>query len=102
MSYRVTKQRLGQLAQMRAAKARKREAAPAPDYPTQLPELRRRIVIIDYDFGERIHTLDLYRSNRIDCYRVNVDGQPWKDRMGWSRILSGLRKSLPRVGAMNE
>ena len=97
MTYRVTKKRRNQLAMMRAAKGRKREAGPAPDYPPQLPELRRRIVIIDYDFGEKVHTLDLYRTNRIDMYRVHVDGQPWKDRMGWSRILTGLRKSLPRV-----
>lgn len=74
-------------------------AAPAPDYPQTLPGLRRRIIIQDYDFGERIHTLDLYKTDRIDCYRVVVDGRPWQDRLGWSKILAGLRKSLPRVGA---
>lgn len=74
-------------------------ALPAPDYPPALPELRRRIVITDYDFGERVHTLDLYRTNRVDCYKVHVDGKPWKARIGWSKILEGLRKSLPRVGS---
>jgi len=64
-----------------------------------LPFLRRRIVITNYDFGEVVHTLDLYRSDRVDCYTVHVDGKPWKDRIGWSRILSELRKSLPRVAA---
>ena len=62
-----------------------------------LPHLRRRIVITDYDFGEKVHTLDLYRTGRVDCYAVHVDGQPWRASMGWSRILAGLRKSLPRV-----
>jgi hypothetical protein len=72
---------------------------PAPDYLPALPELRRHIVISDYDFGETVHTIDLYRTNRVDCYRVHVDGKPWKARLGWSKILEGLRKSLPRVGA---
>ena len=84
---------------MRAAKAEKREAGTAPDYPASLPDIRRRIVIIDYDFGEHIHTLDLFRTNRVDCYRVVADGVEWKDRIGWSRILAGLRKSMPRVAA---
>jgi hypothetical protein len=62
-----------------------------------LPHLRRRIVIADFDFGEKVHTLNLYRTRRVDCYAVHVDGQPWRASMGWSRILAGLRKSLPRV-----
>jgi len=99
MAYRVTKQRRQQLAAMRAAKAEKRMVQPAPEYPAALPYLRRRIVIIDHDFGERIHTLDLYRTNRRDCYRVVADGVEWKERIGWSRILAGLRKSMPRIGA---
>lgn len=99
MTYRVSKKRREQLAQMRAARAVKRMNGDALDYPVARPLLRRRIVITDYDFGERAHTLDLYRSDRIDCYNVHVDGQPWKRRIGWSRILSGLRKSLPRVSA---
>jgi hypothetical protein len=74
-------------------------AGPAPDYPIVLPGLRREIIIIDHDFGERVHRLALYKTSRIDCYRVEVDGRPWKERIGWSQILAGLRKSLPRVGA---
>lgn len=97
--YRVTRKSAEQRQAMRLARDAKRMAAPAPDYPPELPDLRRRIIIIDYDFGERIHTLDLYRTNRIDCYRVVADGIEWKDRIGWSKLLSGLRKSMPRVGA---
>lgn len=55
------------LARMRAGKDAARMERPAPDYPPTLPELRRRIVIQDFDFGEKIHTLDLYRTNRVDC-----------------------------------
>ena len=100
--YRLTRKAEAQrdkLAAMRRGMDAARAAAPAPEYPVALPDLRRRIVITDYDFGERVHTIDLYRTDRVDCYRVVADGRPWKDRMGWSKILAGLRKSLPRVSA---
>lgn len=99
MTYRKTRRSKETLARMQAGRARARMERPEREYSPELPELRRRIVITDYDFGERTHTLDLYRTNRIDCYRVHVDGKPWKARIGWSKILEGLRKSLPRVGA---
>lgn len=73
--------------------------SPEQEYPSGLPDLRRQIIIRDFDFGEKIHTLDLYRTDRVDCYRVVADGVEWKERIGWSKILAGLRKSLPRVGA---
>lgn len=100
--YRMTKKAEAQrtkLANMRRARAVARMAEPAPDYPRPMPELRRQIIIRDFDFGETIHTLDLYRTNRIDCYRVVADGVEWKERIGWSKLLAGLRKSMPRVGA---
>ena len=99
MAYRKTRRSKETLAKMRAGRDATRMARPAPDYPPSLPELRRRIVITDYDFGERVHTLDLYRTSRVDCYKVHVDGKPWKARIGWSKILEGLRKSLPRLGS---
>ena len=99
MTYRSTSKYRAQLAAMRAAKEAKRMAAPTPDYPPDLPDLRREILIIDHDFGLREHRLTLYRTRRVDCYRVEVDGKPWADSMGWSRILAGLRKALPRVSA---
>ena len=68
----------------------------APDNP--LPELRRVIEITDYDSGQPVtHRIELYRSDRIDCYRAVVDGRLWKTRIGWSRVLEGLRKALPRL-----
>lgn len=102
MAYRKTRRSREQIARMHEGKARARMARPAPERAAELPELRRRIVITDYDFGERVHTLDLYRTNRVDCYRVHVDGKPWKQRIGWSNILAGLRKSMPRVEAFND
>ena len=62
-------------ARMRASKERKRLEGSTPDYPPDLPELRRKIIIIDYDFGEKRYEMDLYRSNRRDCYKVVVDGR---------------------------
>jgi hypothetical protein len=100
--YRLTKkaevQRTKLAAMRRGADAKRLESA-APDYPAALPELRRQIIIRDFDFGEKIHTLDLYRTDRVDCYRVVADGAEWKERVGWSKILAGLRKSMPRVSA---
>ncbi len=100
--YRLTKKaeaQLTKLAGMRRGANARRMDSPAPSYPNMLPDLRREIIIIDHDFGERIHRLMLYRTDRVDCYRVVADGVEWKDRIGWSKILAGLRKSMPRVGA---
>lgn len=99
MAYRVTRRSAETISRMREARASRRIAGPAPDYPPILPDLRRRIVITDYDHGERVHTLDLYRTSRIDCYRVVAGGVEWKRRIGWSKILAGLRKSLPRLSS---
>ena len=57
MAYRKTSKYAAQLAAMRAAKAARRMAAAAPDYPSELPALRREILIIDHDFGRREHRL---------------------------------------------
>ncbi|MEW6647154.1 MAG: hypothetical protein AB1450_08155 [Pseudomonadota bacterium] len=97
--YRRTNRYRQRLAAAREARERLRLDGDAPDYPAELPHLRRRIVIIDYDHGRVVHRLDLYRSDRIDCYRVVADGQPWKARAGWSAVLAGLRKSMPRVAS---
>lgn len=102
MSYRLTKKaesQRNQLEAMRRGKVAARMERPAEERAPELPALRRRIVIEDWDFGHRVHVLELHRTNRIDTYRVTVDGKPWKDHIGWSAILAGLRKSMPRVGA---
>ena len=99
MSYRVTA-KAKEYARKRLAKEAKRLAGPAPDYPPDMPELRRRIVIESFDFGHDVHVMEFYRTNRIDCFRVVVDGKEWKKRIGFSMALAGLRKSLPRVGSV--
>ena len=100
MAYRKTKRSAEQLARMRAARDAARMARPAQERVPDLPLLRRRIEIIDYDFGERRHVIELYRTNRIDSYRVVADGQEWKAMCGWSGVLAGIRRALPRLASM--
>lgn len=97
MAYRKRTRHSKKLAMMREAKERKRLEGPAPDYPPDLPQLRRRVIVIDYDFGRVVHRIDLYKSDRIDCYRAVADGVPWKARIGWAKILETMRKSFTRV-----
>jgi hypothetical protein len=64
---------------------------------SEIPKLRRVIEITDFDSGEPVvHKLELYRTDRIDCYDVYVDGAIWKKRIGWSKILAGIRRAMPR------
>ena len=103
MTYRLTnkaKRQREKLSAMRRGRERARLDGPAPDYPAALPDLRRRIVVEDFDFGHDIHVLEFFKTNRVDCFRVVVDGKEWKRRIGFSKALAGLRKSLPRVGAV--
>ncbi len=97
--YRQRQKNSKKLRAMRDAKEQKRLESAAPAYPADLPALRRRIIIIDYDFGKVVHRLDLYRTDRVDCYRAVADGQPWQRRIGWSRVLEGIRKSFIRVSS---
>jgi len=71
-----------------------------PDYPQELPDLRRRIIIIDYDFGEVVHVIEMHRTNRIDQYRVVADGKEWKQRAGWSKVLEELFEGTGERDAM--
>ena len=60
----------------RAEREHRRLEGTAPDYPPELPELRCRIVVEVFDSGGVVrHELKLYRSSRIDCYVVVVDGK---------------------------
>lgn len=97
MTYRKRTTYSQKLKNMREAKERKRMESEPPDYPHELPDLRRRIIIIDYDFGEVVHVIEMHKTNRIDQYRVVADGKEWKRRAGWSKVLEGLRKSFMRV-----
>jgi len=95
--FRKSKKYAALCARMRAAKEALRLASIPPDYPPPLPNLRRRLIVEDYDTGTIIrHEFLLYKTDRIDCYRVEVDGSPWKPRIGFSAVLAGLRLALPR------
>lgn len=79
------------------ASKQKRGISDPQDRPQPVPELRRIVLVIDFDFGITSHVFKLYKTNRIDSYRVEVDDQPWKRSIGWARVLERLRKALPRV-----
>jgi hypothetical protein len=49
--------------------------------------------------GEVTHTIELYRTNRVDCYRVVADGGEWKRRLGWAKVLEAIRKNFIRVAS---
>ncbi|WP_305046348.1 hypothetical protein [Geoalkalibacter sp.] len=88
------------MARARAAKEKIRLEGPSPDYPVKLPQVRRRVIVEDYDFGETVrHEFVLERSNRTDCYRVIVDGVTIPSRMGWAKTLEMVRKAFVRVAA---
>ena len=81
--YRLTKKAAQtRLEAMRRGRERARINGPAPDYPQPLPDLRRRIVVESFDFGHEIHVMEFYRTNRIDCFRVVVDGKETHCRPG--------------------
>lgn len=84
---------------MNNARERKRLESPKPDSPIILPDLRCRITIEQFDFGYRQHILELFKTSRKDCYMVYVNDKLWKWKVGMSKILEGIRKSMPRVSA---
>lgn len=98
--YRSRKKISKKLAAMRAAKERIRLESDAPDYPPALPNLRRIVIIIDFDFGKTVNIIKLFKTNRIDCYRAEVDGKVWKEKIGWAKTLEGIRKSFLRVNSV--
>lgn len=87
------------MARARAAKDLLRLDGPVPNYPPDLPDVRRRLIVEDYDCGEAVrHEFVLHRSGRIDCYLVCVDGKMIPGRFGWSMVLAMVRKAFVRVG----
>ena len=83
---------------MRRGKDRARMAREPRGRMPELPLLRREVIVIDFDSGAPVtHTLHLFRCGRVDQYRAEADGKPWKDRIGWSRVLAGLRKAYQRL-----
>jgi hypothetical protein len=82
---------------MSHARNRQIQDGPAPDYPPPLPELRRQVIIRDFDFGERELVVSLYKCPRIDCYMVEIGGEIINKRAGWSTALEIVRKEFSRL-----
>lgn len=81
-----------------AAKARKRMAGPAPDYP---PDIDYEAPVESWTFKNyltgRINKLVLFHSRRrLGCFRVVANGREWTRCMGYDRLLRGTRKALAR------
>ena len=101
MSYRNTRKyenQCLQLARARAAKERKRFENAEPR-PAPLPQKRITIDITRHDCADERHVFELHSTNRIDVYRVEVDGRMWK-RCGLTQVLEGIRKATPRIIAV--
>lgn len=86
---------------MQRGRERARMERPAPEYPPELPDLRRELLIRDHDHGLVEHKIEFYKTNRRDCYRIVADGVEWKRRIGWSKALEAVRKSFVRIGTFN-
>jgi hypothetical protein len=82
---------------MRKAKDKVRIESPCIGYPTEVPKLRKIIIIIDFDFLVSINVFKLFRSRHIDQYIVEENGERWVGKYGLSKILESIRKSMPRV-----
>ena len=97
-----TKQREGcrkVMQRMRDAKERKRlESEPTHNYRYKPPKLRRILIVIDFDLGYRVvKFFKMYRTNRIDTYRV-VDECGVEVRAGWSNFINKyLMKCFVRI-----
>jgi hypothetical protein len=81
-----------------AAKQRNRLASPPPDY-FDAPDYSkpvREIVYRDLLSGETHIFLLFIHPRRVDQFVCLIDGKPWLAQAGWSRVLAGLRKAVPR------
>lgn len=56
----------------------------------------RRLVYEDMQSGEKREFLLFVCPERMDQYRVTINGKPWKQRIGFTHILSALRKAAGR------
>jgi hypothetical protein len=82
----------------RDVKGQKRLKVDSPDYPLPIPELRRIVIVIDFDFGRRVvKFFKFYKTKRIDTYRI-VDEDGVTVSAGWARFINQyLMKCFVRV-----
>lgn len=89
---------------MRDAKERKRLESNPPDYNYYSPpKLRRIVIVIDFDMGKKVvKFFKMYRTNRIDTYRIQ-DEEGVEIRAGWANFINKyLMKCFVRVGRFND
>jgi len=83
-----------------AAKARNRIQEPPPEYfnDPDYSKPVRKLLYTDLLAGTT-HEFVLYICpQRIDQFKVELDGKLWKERIGWTHVLAGLRKAAGRFG----
>ena len=86
------------MARWRDRKEQIRLEGPTPNYPYDPPDIRRRVIVEDYEFDRVVrHEFILLKSDRIDCYQLAVDGKLLQGRFGWSSILKMIRKAFLRI-----
>src|SRR6516164_4720552 len=96
------------MARWRDIQLRKKLEEPAPYYGPEPPEIRRRIIVEDYDGPETTrHEIILHRSNRIDstgwrltagCFPAARGGPAswrWSEKPSSGSAHSGKRATIP-------
>ena len=84
----------------RAKKERIRLVRAIEPPPHEFPEVRREIIVRDYDFGLVEHHFVLKKTNRIDSYFIEVD-RVRVDKLGWTGVMRLAEKAFMRVGSLN-
>jgi len=85
------------------AKERKRLASPSPDYfdAPDYTKAVRRLLYEDLQTGRKHEFMLFISPKRIDQFRVEINGKLWKERIGWTHVLAGLRKAAGRFSKMS-
>ena len=101
--YRLTRNRAKQIAickRMREGKEAKRQALARDLGPRpaiyQPPELRRVVIVIDYNTEPKIDIYRMTKTNRIDSYEISKNGEQIKGA-GWANFCKRLSVHYPRV-----
>lgn len=84
---------------MRIAKDRHRELGVSPDYPLDLPNIRRQMYIFDLDFGFVPYYFEMRKSivGNIRQYDVFEQNKIIYEAIGWNRFLKQIGKAFPAV-----
>jgi len=72
----------------------------APDYRPEVPFYRGEFIYKSFDFGEKITTVDLFKTNHIACYIVVIDGKLWSYKAGRNKIDAEIRRRNPPVAGV--